>query len=363
MASLNKTWRLAVLALRTTLALVGPGGARAAEALPHTVEVGVTGFANKRPVVAAACLKGCPWGELGEYIHEAMAPLGYDVVLCENCNRQLGPGLVGEAGYPPPLTEDEMALGALTRVNARIDFGVTTSGLLGQAFRGRGAYAGRPYPNLRLITRIEDPYYVLIGVKASSGVTDLAQVKQRKLPVKILFAGDVATRILDYYGLSRDEILAWGGSFKSIVGAAEDEPFDLLISSLGGAGYNPETSFWTTASQRFELRFLEMPEPLLARLAEDGAMERVTARCCLLRGFTRSIKTVGTSGEAIFGRADMPDQVAYDIAKAADRNRSALKWFVRPYSYDPDTAWRDAVVPLHPGAERYFREKGYLPKR
>ena len=65
----------------------------------------------------------------------------------------------------------------------------------------------------------------------------------------------------------------------------------------------------------------------------------------------------------MFGRADMPDAVAYDIARAVDRNRAALKWYVRPYSYDPETAWRDPVVPLHPGAERYYREKGYIPAR
>src|SRR6266481_5854289 len=56
-----------------------------------TIDVGKTGFAIKRPVFASACPHGCPWGELGEFVQEALKPYGYDVVLCRNCNRAEGP--------------------------------------------------------------------------------------------------------------------------------------------------------------------------------------------------------------------------------------------------------------------------------
>jgi len=54
------------------------------------------------------------------------------------------------------------------------------------------------------------------------------------------------------------------------------------------------------------------------------------------------------------------NQAIYDAAKAIDEHRAALKWFIRPYSYDSQTAWRNFDVPLHPGAERYYRERGYM---
>ncbi len=60
----------------------------------------------------------------------------------------------------------------------------------------------------------------------------------------------------------------------------------------------------------------------------------------------------------MLARDDMPDAVAYTIAKAIDEHQAALKWYVRPYSYDPNDAWRDPDIPLHPGAARYFRERG-----
>jgi hypothetical protein len=67
------------------------------------------------------------------------------------------------------------------------------------------------------------------------------------------------------------------------------------------------------------------------------------------------------SGHALFARDDMPEVAAYDVAKAIDAHREALKCFIRPYSYDSRTVWKNLGVPLHPGAERYYREAGYLP--
>jgi hypothetical protein len=53
----------------------------------ETIDVGKTGWDVKRPVIAAACESGCPWGELGDYARMAMEPYGYSVILCRNCNR------------------------------------------------------------------------------------------------------------------------------------------------------------------------------------------------------------------------------------------------------------------------------------
>jgi hypothetical protein len=40
----------------------------------ETLDVGKTGWDVKRPVMAAACESGCPWGELGDFIKESMKP-------------------------------------------------------------------------------------------------------------------------------------------------------------------------------------------------------------------------------------------------------------------------------------------------
>jgi len=336
-------------------------------AAQETIDVGRTGFDVKRPVLASACEQGCPWGELGDFLTEAMAPLGYEVIQCRNCNRAEGPRIVAKAALPPEISAVDVFVGTTTRVNAPIDFGVTESGFLAWAYRGRHVYAqDGPYPNLRLIAKIEDPTYLLVAVKADSSITDLAQIAEQRMAVRIL-GGDSPTSkpVLDYYGITPEALASWGGSIQNalVAGALGNAEFDVIVSELASPANNRESAYWTTFSQKFDLRFLDLPEALLDQLAnaEDLGMTRVTVKWGLLRGVDRPIPTVGRSGEAVFARDDAPEPSAYDVAKAIDQHHDALKWFIRPYSFDSRTVAENQGVPLHPGAERYYRETGQLP--
>ncbi|HYQ56317.1 MAG TPA: TAXI family TRAP transporter solute-binding subunit, partial [Draconibacterium sp.] len=99
---------------------------------------------------------------------------------------------------------------------------------------------------------------------------------------------------------------------------------------------------------------------LLDEMATDDDVYRVTAKWGLLRGVDREIETIARSGESVFTRDDISDEAAYDVAKAIDEHRGDLIWYIRPYSYDSRTVWKNSNVPLHPGAEKYYREVGYI---
>jgi uncharacterized protein len=356
--TLSPAAALRLLACATLLAV------SAADA-QETIEVGETGFGVKRPVLASACAKGCPWGELGDFVKEAMEPLGYEVILCRNCNRTEGPRVVAAASFPPELGAQDSFVGTTTRVNARVDFGITESGFLSWAFAGRHTYAeDGPHSNLRLIAKIEDPMYLLVAVKAASDITDLAQIAAERRAVKILGGDSPTSRpVLEHYGLTREAVTSWGGSFGIPILEGANATFDLIVSDLASPANNLESSYWTALSQKHDLRFLELPSELLDSMANDTTlgMRRVVAKWGLLRGVDRPIATVARSGEVVFAREDTPEQAAYDVAKAIDEHRGALKWYIRPYSYDPQTVWENLDVPLHPGAARYYRERGYMP--
>jgi uncharacterized protein len=325
-----------------------------------TIDVGKTGWDVKRPVMAGACDSGCPWGEIGDFVQDAMKPFGYDVVLCRNCNRSYGPGLVSKHDFPPPLDDANLKDGVTERVNARVDFGVTSSSMLSAAYKGSPA-GKEPYRNLRLIAKLEDPFYYLVAVRKESGITDFSSIKQKHLPVKIMGADGNMMAILKYYGITSDDIKAWGGNLRVSVDDAMKGNFDIVAGFLASPSMNPESSSWTALSQKFDLYFLELPEDVLKSIAQQNVdAEFVEVHQNLLKGVDRRIKTLGRSGESIFVRDDTPDQAAYDLAKAIDEHHGALKWFIRVYTYDPKTVWQNFGVPLHPGAERYYREAGYM---
>jgi TRAP-type uncharacterized transport system substrate-binding protein len=56
----------------------------------------------------------------------------------------------------------------------------------------------------------------------------------------------------------------------------------------------------------------------------------------------------------------MPDDFAYLCTKALDDGRDLFRKVHIPYSYDPKTVTDGCGIPLHPGAERYYREAGFL---
>jgi TRAP-type uncharacterized transport system substrate-binding protein len=326
----------------------------------ETIDVGKTGWDVKRPVMAAACENGCPWGELGDFIKESMKPFGYSVILCRNCNRWYGPRLVSEHDYPPPLDSVNLKDGVNVRFNARVDFGVTSSAMLSAAYNSTLANKG-PYKNLRLIAKIEDPFYYLVAAKKESGIKDFASVKEKHLPVRIMGADGNMMTILKYYGITAEDIKSWGGKVGVPLEESLNGNFDVVAGFLASPSLNPESSYWTTLSQKFDLYFLELPDDLLKLIAQRNVdAEFVETRNGLLRGVNSRIKTLGRSGESIFARDDTPEQAAYDLAKAIDENHGALKWFIRVYTYDPKTVWQNFDVPLHPGAEKYYREVGYM---
>ncbi len=325
---------------------------------------GQTGIRDRKPVFGGAC-RICPWGAMAEVVQAAMKPYGYDVQICYNCNAVDAPRIVSEARTPPPYRPDPAVPEILAPRNVpglgQVDFGAVAIQFLRSAYKGTGMYAkDGPRKNLRLIANIQDPSYVLVAAKAETGITDLSQIREKRWPVRILVAGigADATAILAHFGLSREVIQAAGGR---VGNTAEDrEKFDVVIGGGGPMTTAPEWRVWTEISQKFDLTFIGLPEDLLAKLAKDGEQERGTIPAGLYRGVDRPIPTVVRTGTVIYGRADMPDDFAYIVAKAMDEQQHLLQWRHLPFSYNVHTVWNGYEVPLHPGAARYYREKGYM---
>ncbi|MCX6551818.1 MAG: hypothetical protein NTY02_12605 [Acidobacteria bacterium] len=317
------------------------------------------GYASKKPIIGGAC-PGCPWGALADKVKAAMTPLGYDVQVCYNCSGIDSVRIVSERRTPLPLTPQQAA-DRPPPPRGAVDFGVVNLDFFADAYRGTGRYkADGPRPNLRLIANIEDPQYYLVATRVEAFVTDLRQVKERQLPVRILADDSIrAELILRYYGITKDELKSWGGMVTSTEGAQRSS-FDVVISFANSLNNTPESNVWYELSQRSNLRFLQLPDELLTTLAKASEWDIGETPVQLLKGMDRPIKTIRTSGTVIYGRDDMPEAFAYDVARAMDQQKRLLIFSIIPFSYNPDVVWQARGVPLHPGAQRYYREKGYI---
>jgi uncharacterized protein len=349
---MSKAFSLLLLAL----ALFSPVGARSGG-------VYTTGIGIKKPVFGGAC-RLCPWGAMAQVVKDAMHYYGYDVQICHNCNAAAAPVIVSEAELPPPYRKDPAVSVAMAPPNAPglgpVDFGATALQFLCSAYNGTGIYAKqKPMKNLRLIANIQSPWYLVVAAKAGTGITDLSKIRQQHWPVRILASPNdlMVKEILAYYGLSAESITAAGGYVGA--SAADLSNFDVIIHG-GFMTTAPEFRILNQVSQKYDLNYLELPSPLLAKLAQEPQIHRGTIPVGMLRGIERPIPTVVRDGTVVYTRADAPGYFAYDVARAMDEHQDLLQWTNQDFSYNVHNVWKACNVPLHPGAARYYRKVGYI---
>jgi len=323
------------------------------------------GIAVHRPVFGGAC-KTCPWGVVADVVKAALAPYGYDVQICYHCFMADAPRIVGDARLPPPwnphMGNDVIPDSYIPEPpNGRVEFGATSDQILIAAYNGSGAYAQEgPRRQLRLIANIASPVYIIVAVKRGAGIDTLAQLKDHTGPLKIVADADVSGVIFPYYGISMDRLKSSGATFAPALIPAQRAEADVIIH-YGNLANAPEFNIWYDASQREDLDYLGLPDDLLGQLARDLNLERRDIPVGLLRGQERPIHTVARTGTAIYGRADMPENFAYLVAKALDEQQDLFEWSAGNYSYNRYRVTKVGNIPLHPGAARYYRARGYLP--
>ena len=339
-----------------------------------------TGYAVKKPIMAGAG-PTAPWGAIAEIVKTAMKPYGWDIQICYGCAG--GPRLarlVAKAAMATPaesilaelpqevrniIAKDAMATAALPTPKGPVDFGATGLELLDWAYLGINDFAkdpGTPQKQLRLIAKIQEPTYYVIAVKADSGITSLSQIVEKKLPVQMVAMGTggiTTEKVLEYYGITGEKLKSFGGTMAPMYDRDKEANVIVGFGSLTNA---PEYNMWYQVTQKYDLKFLDLEPDLRQRLVRDFKYKEAVMPLNTFRGVDRPIPTVVRDGTVIFGRTDMPDDFAYTLAKALDEHQELLQWpnSSMNWSYNSHTVWQGLDLPLHPGAARYYKEKGYM---
>src|SRR5262249_33986693 len=197
----------------------------------------------------------------------------------------------------------------------------------------------------------------------STGIPDLPMTKGKRLPVRIITTESTGNMpILKYYGITRKEVESWGGSYVHFVGTLPEDPdaFDIVIMNnlyLGGA---PEMRPYYLVTAKYDMRFLPMPQDLRETMAKELDGQLVNIPTALFRGVNAPVPSVGTSARAVYAKDSLSADFAYTVAKSLNENRDLFRWTHVPFTYDSALVTRLPPVPLHAGAERYYREVGYV---
>ena len=272
---------------------------------------------------------------------------------------------------PPKSTIDVLPLGGGIGANLMVAKGKAEIGL-GFGITSNWAYAGKvaykePLTNLRALVGGIDHFYQAIIIREGLGITSLKDIKDKQLKVRMFTvppsgAGAFgAGLLLDAYGMSFDYLKDLGGkvehtTFAPIIAAFKDGRADLFSHTISIG--HPAT---TEIAVNTDVSFLSVEPEIMAKMEEYGYVPGVLP-AGTFKGQDEDVHVPRLSSNVIVS-TEMSDELAYLITKMMCENKAALaKGHPAFKKFQPKKAWdiRMAGVKLHSGAEKYYREMGWL---
>jgi TRAP-type uncharacterized transport system substrate-binding protein len=246
------------------------------------------------------------------------------------------------------------------------------------AFVGRLAAKGLPpferaLP-LAAIANFPHDDRMVFAVRRETGIASFEDIRAKKYPLRISTpmretrhpAVWCAEEVLKAYGFDFDDVERWGGKLLrdrprmlSGKGAAVTEDFTAIFDEA------IMTLRWKRLTEQYDLAFLPVDAGVLAEKERAGWDRGVLAKG-LFRGVDADVATFDFSGWLMYCAADLADELAYFTVMAIDEQQEAInRARERPgagltSNIDMRRLATGLPIPLHPGAERYYREKGYL---
>jgi hypothetical protein len=241
----------------------------------------------------------------------------------------------------------------------KIELGMTTMGIALQAWNASQPWTqGKKFQTIRALFPMYDtPFHFVTTEK--SGVRTVAD-----LSGKVVGVGPKAGTPGTYFPLMFEALgikaTIRNGSASDMVGQLGDG----LIDAFAFAAGLPIASFSEIEAQR-PVRYFTFSDAQLGTLKQrmpelsDAVIPKGTYKT-----LAEDHKTVGVFNFFI-AHKDLPEELAYRITKAVLENNAAL---VKGHAAAKETVlenWtKNGFLPFHPGAVRYFREKGVaIPAR
>jgi TRAP-type uncharacterized transport system substrate-binding protein len=227
-----------------------------------------------------------------------------------------------------------------------------------------------PLP-LRSIAVLPAIDQMVFAVTQDTGLASFTDIRDRRFPLKVSLRGQpdhslhlITNHVLAAAGFSLDDIVSWGGEVRYDAGM----PYG--VSRIGAvqsgkihAIFDEGASAWGNMALGLGMRFLALDENILQRLEAVGLRRALIAR----RNFPKldtDVPTLDFSGWPIYTHKEAPDRLITDFCSALEACKDRIPWA----KADPlplEQMVRDTVegrleVPLHPAAERFWRERGYI---
>jgi TRAP-type uncharacterized transport system substrate-binding protein len=262
-----------------------------------------------------------------------------------------------------PATVQEVAEG---RVHFAI---INPSMMLKLAALGSAPFT-EPIP-VRVIAVLPSLDSMLFAVRQETGLQSFSDIRARKFPLRISLRAQpdhslhvIVNHVLAAAGFSLDDIVSWGGQVRydagmaygpNRIGAMQRDEIDAI--------FDEGASAWGNMALELGMNFLSLDETMLARLETVG-LRRGLIQQKYFPKLAADVPTLDFSGWPIYTHRDTPDAMVADFCRALEESKTRIPWAEEAplplAQMVRDTPEGHLEVPLHPAAERFWRQCGYL---
>ena len=243
--------------------------------------------------------------------------------------------------------------------NGELDFGVAQSDIQYNAYKGEAQFKDNINPDLRAVFSIH-PEPLTVLARADANISKFEDFKGKRFNIGNPGSGQRATleMLLPELGMKFSDFALASELKPDEHGAALcDNKIDGFAYVVGHPAANIQDPTTTCNARLVPLvgpgiEKLIASHPYFAEVIIPGGMYNAN---------DTDTKTFGVLA-TIVTSAKVPDDVVYTVTRAIFENFEDFKKLHPAFAHlDPQKMVRDGnSAPLHPGAERYYKEKGWL---
>jgi TRAP transporter TAXI family solute receptor len=237
----------------------------------------------------------------------------------------------------------------------QVELGMVTMGVALQAWNGQGEWTrGQQMRDVRALFPMYDTPFHFVALRRS-GITSVAQLAGKRVGVGPR-AGTPGTYFpLMFQALGVQNVTVRNGQAADMGSQLGDGLIDCFAFAAG----LPIPNFSELSASQDVVFFGYTADEVAKLRAAMPELSPATIPQATYPKMTKDDMTVGLFNFAIAHRT-VPDSLAYAIVKAVHENQDAMiKGHAAAKETVPANLSKNTFLPFHPGAARYYREKGH----
>jgi len=234
--------------------------------------------------------------------------------------------------------------------------GLTQSDVAFYAYRGEGPFY-EPHEQIRAVCGAQS-LDLWIVAREGSNITGIPDLRGKRIAMGAIGgeSGMIAKAILQAYGIKDGDYRPFYLSISNAVQGMRSSEIDLIFYLSNGPG-----SALAELSEEASVNILGIdPVSIQPVLDAHPYWQLSSIKQRIWPGLTEDVLTLRTSTLLITHR-DVPDQLIKKITAVIMEHAGEISFeYSNGVKYGVESALQGVSIPLHPGAEEYFKERGLL---